>query len=157
MNPDLDKKTVQLVSQLVSTRDETLRYFELGEEDLDKHYAPGKWNVRQILHHLADAETVLYDRIRRGIANPGQVVWGFDQDAWAVNLNYRYRSLELNRDIYSAVRAQVMVLAKEHYAQLADNPLVHSRTGSRTLGEIFEKVAWHNADHLEQIRRALGK
>lgn len=56
---------MDLLQALDRTRDETLRHFELGEGDLSLAYGPGKWSVRQILHHLADAETVMAERIRR--------------------------------------------------------------------------------------------
>ena len=72
-----------LIHQLERTRDETLRYFSLGDADLARKYAPGSWSVRFILHHLADSETVLFDRIRRVISEPRQVIWVYDQDAWA--------------------------------------------------------------------------
>jgi transcription initiation factor IIE alpha subunit len=56
---------MQLIRDLESTRDETLRYFSLDDEELARTYAPGKWSVRYLLQHLTDSETVLYDRIRR--------------------------------------------------------------------------------------------
>jgi hypothetical protein len=66
-----------LIADLESTRDETLRYFSLGDEDLARTYAPGKWPVRYILQHLTDSETVFYDRIRRVISEPRQVIWWY--------------------------------------------------------------------------------
>ena len=77
-----------LIQDLEATRDETLKHFTLGEQDLARTYAPGKWSIKFILHHLADSETVLYDRIRRVLSEPRQVLWVFDQDAWAKGLNY---------------------------------------------------------------------
>ena len=59
---------MDIVTRLEKTRDQTLRCFALSEDQLALSYGPGKWLVRFILHHLADAETVLYDRIRRAIS-----------------------------------------------------------------------------------------
>jgi len=74
---------MDIVPRLEAARDRTLKYFELNNEQLARSYGPGKWPVRFILHHLADAETVLFDRIRRIISEPRQVLWAFDQDSWA--------------------------------------------------------------------------
>jgi hypothetical protein len=74
---------MSLIRDLQRTRDETLDYCALGEPDVARAYGPGKWSVRFILHHLADSETVLYDRIRRVLSEPRQVLWMFDQDAWS--------------------------------------------------------------------------
>ena len=58
----------QLIHELERTRDETLGFFKLGEQELERTYAPDKWSVRYLLLHLADSETVLFDRIRRVFA-----------------------------------------------------------------------------------------
>ena len=147
----------KLLTALSVSMEETLSYFDLDDEDLEKTYAPGKWTIRQLLHHFADAESVLYERIRRGIAKPGQVVYGFDQDAWAEQLNYADRELSVDHAIYLAIRRGVMTLATAYYDSAGDRQYVHSETGLRTVKEEFDKVAWHNEHHLRQIRQALGK
>jgi len=62
--------TTKLITQLEATRNETLKYFELSDADLDRTYGPGKWSVRFLLHHLSDSETVLYDRMCRVLSEP---------------------------------------------------------------------------------------
>lgn len=146
----------ELIQQLNITRQQTLVYFDLPNFELTKTYAPGKWNIRQLLNHIADAETVLYDRIRRVIAEPRQVIWAFDQDCWNEQLDYATFPLEINRAIYASVREGVIHLTKNHYANSAGKSFVHSETGVRTLQDEFEKIAWHNAHHLGQIERALA-
>jgi len=133
--------SINLITKLNATKDKTLLFFDLPESELIKCYEDGKWNVRHLLNHLADAETVLYDRIRRGIANPGQVIWGFDQDAWADNLNYNQYPLATNKKVYGAVREAIIYLAKEYYEAQGENKFVHNETGMRTLKEEFDKVA----------------
>lgn len=147
--------TVPLLEQLETTRQQTLPLFDLPEEELTKSYAPGKWTVRQLLNHLADAETILYERVRRVIAEPRPVLWAFDQDRWSQHLDYTTFPLAVNKSIYASVREGVIHLAKHHYAQSEEKTFVHSETGLRTLKDEFEKIAWHNAHHLEQIRQAL--
>jgi hypothetical protein len=94
-----------LIEQLEQTKAETVQHFGLSEPALERRYAPGKWSVRELLHHLCDAETVLFDRIRRVISEPRPVIWAFDQDAWASRLGYAERPLRMSRDIYEATRA----------------------------------------------------
>lgn len=150
------KDTEELLETLRAQAVEMDRYFQLSEPDLSKTYAVGKWSVRELLHHLADAETVLYERIRRGIAHPGQVIWGFNQDSWANNLGYAARDLEINRSIFQAVRRGVIDLAETYYSKAGAQQYVHNETGLRTVKEEFDKVAWHNEHHLRQIRKALN-
>jgi hypothetical protein len=147
---------VPLIADLEATRDETVRYFGLGEDDLARTYAPGKWSVRYILQHLTDSETVLYDRIRRVLSEPRQVIWVYDQDAWANALNYQERPLEMARRIYESVRAAMIYYAGLHYERDGHLEFVHSVTGVRTLRDEFDKTAAHNEHHLRQIRTALA-
>ena len=146
---------MEIIKGLQETRTQTLSYFELSKEQLARTYAPGKWTVRQLLHHITDADTVLYDRIRRTISNPRQVIWAFDQDLWAQGLDYTTFPLDVNKAIYKATRAAVIYLATHHYANSAEKQFVHSATGLRTLKDEFDKVVWHNQRHLDQIAKAL--
>jgi len=146
---------LDIVTRLEAVRDRTLKYFELSDEQLARNYGPGKWPVRFILHHLADAETVLYDRIRRIISEPRQVLWAFDQESWAMSLDYSRMPLDLSRRIYDSVRAGVIHQARLHYESKGHLEFVHSETGIRTLKAEFDKVAAHNEHHLEQIALAL--
>ena len=146
---------MQIIQRLEATRDETLGLFQLNEPELARRYAPDKWPVRFILHHLADAETVLFDRIRRIISEGRPVVWAFDQDAWATELDYSQLPLELSRNIFESTRSAIIHYARLHYDLHGNLEFVHSETGVRTLQEEFDKVAAHNQHHLEQIRSAL--
>jgi hypothetical protein len=147
---------MEIVERLEAARDRTLAYFDLDEEELERKYAPGKWPVRFLLHHIADAEMVLYDRIRRTISERRQVLWAFDQDAWASGLDYSTMPLDISRRSYEAAREGVIHQARRNYEKNGHLEFVHSETGVRTLKDEFDKVAWHNEHHLAQIELALG-
>ncbi len=146
---------MHLIRELEATRDETLKYFSLDQRDLERKYAPGKWSVRFILNHLSDSETVLFDRIRRVLSEPRQVLWVYDQDAWAKGLDYSQTPLDISRLVYESVRSAIIYYAGRYYEQKGHLEFVHSVTGVRTLKEEFDKVASHNQHHLGQIRTAL--
>jgi hypothetical protein len=148
---------MQLIRQLEATRDQTLRCFALGEDDLARTYAPGKWSVRFILLHLADSETVFIDRIHRVLSEPRPVLWVMDQDAWAAGLDYARLPLDIYRQVYESVRNAIIYYAGAYYEPRGHLEFVHSVTGVRTLKEEFEKVASHNEHHLQQIRTAIGE
>ncbi len=147
---------MDIQTALLHTRDATLPYFDLPAADLAKTYAPGKWSVRKILVHIADAESVLHERIKRTIAEPKSVVWAFDQDLWQDKLDYETFPLAVSKALYLANRESVRYLAEKYYLALGDNEFIHSQTGLRTLKHEFDKVAWHNQGHLDQIQTALN-
>ena len=146
-----------LIRELERTRDETLHCFSLDHGDLARTYAPGKWPVRHILHHLSDSETVFFDRIRRVLSEPRPVLWVMDQDAWAKGLDYSQLPLDIARGVYEAVRNAIIHYAGVHYERSGHLEFVHSVDGVRTLRDEFDKTAAHNEHHLAQIRLALGR
>lgn len=145
-----------LLRELQRTRDETMRYFSLGDADLVRTYGSGKWSIRFLLHHLADSETVFLYRIRRVVCEPGQVIWVYDQDAWAKGLDYEHLPLDMSKRLYEPTRAAIIYYAGQHYDRSGSREFVHSTTGLRTLKDEFDKVASHNEHHLGQIRAALA-
>lgn len=152
----IDAKQMQIIERLETTKAATLKYYDLSDEQLGKSYDSDKWTVRFLLHHLADAETVLYDRLRRVISEPKQVLWAFDENTWAKGLNYTNLPLALSKHIYSSVRDAVIYQARLNYEDRGHLEFVHSEAGVRTLKQEFDKVAAHNEHHLGQIERALN-
>lgn len=146
---------MEIIEKLEATKAATLAYYGSDDERLDKCYGAGKWTVRYLLHHLADAETILYDRIKRVISEPRQVLWAFDESAWAKELDYANLPLELSKHIYSSVRDGIIYYARLHYESNGHLDFVHSAVGVRTLRQEFDKVAVHNEHHLKQIEIAL--
>lgn len=153
--PTSSRHTMQLITKLEETRDQTLEFYELGNAELARTYTPGKWSVRFILHHLAHSETVFIDRIHRVLSEPRPVIWYMDQDAWAAGLEYSKLPLDISRRMYEAVRNSIIHYAGTYYEQRGNLEFVHSVTGVRTLKDEFDKVALHNEHHLRQIRDAL--
>jgi hypothetical protein len=146
---------MNIKTKLIETQQQTELFFNLSETDLKKTYGENKWNIRNILVHMADAESVLHERIKRIIAEPKQVIWAFDQDRWSEKLDYENFPLEISKSLYSANRESIIFLADKYYEKNGHMEFVHSQSGIRTLKDEFDKVAKHNLSHLNQIELAL--
>src|SRR5579863_7860154 len=69
---------------IAATSDRLATLFHtLGAGEAERVPAPGKWNARQILCHLADCEIVFAFRLRQALAQDDHVIQPFDQDSWA--------------------------------------------------------------------------
>jgi uncharacterized damage-inducible protein DinB len=146
---------VALRESLRDSRDAVLAQFEAPAAEMGKSYGRGKWSVHEILVHLADCEAVFLWRVSRAIAEPGSPVAGFDQDAWAANLEYAKRPLASCREIFRAARSLII----EHLEWVDDGVLCakgvcHSEAGWLTLGQLVERYANHTRHHLGQIAAA---
>jgi len=145
----------ELIASLKKSSEETLAHFQLSDSDLAKTYAEGKWNIRQILIHLADAESTLCGRLRSVISEERPLLLGFDQDAWA-DVMYDNRSLEISKTVYQAMRTLNLELIENFHASHGERIGIHSYDGAKTLADIMEKISWHNERHLVQIEQALA-
>lgn len=147
----------EIIADLEATRDQTLACFDLNEDALRKNYGAGKWNVRQILHHLSDSEHVFLERLKRIIAGPKQVIWVYDQETWNDAFNHKFEPLDYKRELFQAGRNLNIILVLRFYEKFGDREFVHSEDGVRRLADEFARIASHNASHIQQIQTALLK
>ena len=55
----------------------------LNEEEWKKTYREGSWNVRQLVHHIADSQLNMYQRIKLALTDDNPTVPAFDEEKWA--------------------------------------------------------------------------
>ena len=134
-----------------------------GEEE-DFVAAPGKWSIRQIVAHVADAELVGAHRFRQVIAEDYPTLIAFDQEKWTANLDYARRKPKQSLESFRRVRAENYELLKELPETAWARSGNHSERGAITLRAMLEGYAEHAEGHarqLQQIReeykRAKGK
>jgi hypothetical protein len=55
----------------------------LTEQQLDDTYREGGWNVRQIIHHVADSHMNAYTRFKLTLTEDTPAIKPYDEKAWA--------------------------------------------------------------------------
>ena len=120
--------------------------------ELDYIPAPGKWSVRQILCHMADAEIVGAARFRRLIAEDNPTLVAYDQDAWARNLDYGRRRIAQALETFRQMRAENYELLKSLPEEAFERQGTHSVRGRVSLLDMLRVYARHAEQHAEQIR-----
>jgi hypothetical protein len=121
--------------------------------ELDFKPAPEKWSLRQIVAHLADSEIVAADRFRRIIAEDNPTLIGFDQNAWAANLNYGKRKTSESVDLFRRIRSDNYELLKDLPPEAFERTGNHSERGAVTLRELLKINAEHTEGHARQIQQ----
>ena len=134
-----------------------------GDEE-DFLPAPGKWSIRQIVAHLADAEMVGAHRFRQVVAEDNPTLVAFDQDAWARNLDYGRRKPKQSLETFRRIRAENYELLKGLPETVFERAGTHTRNGPMTLLRLVEGYANHAETHArqlqeirEQFKRVKGK
>jgi hypothetical protein len=111
----------------------------------------GKWSVRQIVCHLADAEAVGVMRFRQLIAedNPSMSAW--DQEAWGSRLDYGKRKISQALEIFRVLRSANFDLLKDQPESAFARPGTHTKRGPLTLKDMLKMYAEHVENHVKQI------
>lgn len=75
-------------------------------------YAPGKWSLKEVIGHLADAERVFAYRALRLARGDQTPLAGFDEKAWVPNAGCAGRTLADLLGELRAVRAATLALLR---------------------------------------------
>ena len=122
---------------------------KLGEEGVETPLAPGKWNPRQIVCHLADSEVVFGYRLRQAIAEDFHMIQPFDQDKFAST--YAAYDLPTALSAFSAVRQWNISFIRALDANALSKRLTHPERGDMTIQTVIETMAGHDINHLQQL------
>jgi hypothetical protein len=120
--------------------------------ELDFTPAPGKWSLRQILCHLADSEMEAGIRMRRIIAEDNPTLIGYDQDAWAVRLDYSRRKTTQALETFRHIRGLNYELLQGLPEEAFGRQGTHTERGTVTLLDLLRIYARHAEKHAEQIQ-----
>jgi hypothetical protein len=139
-------------AQLERQGPQTIAYIKSrGDAWAATRYAPGKWSVKEVVCHLADAERVFAYRalsIARGDQTP---LPGFDENAWAPQSGADARPIGDLLDEFTAVRAATVRLLRG-----LDAP-AWSRSGTAsgkpvTVRALAYIMAGHELHHLSILK-----
>ncbi len=141
-----------VIETLEQGRQETRKLLgKLSETQAAHRYAPGKWSIKGVLGHIADAERVFTYRalwFARGAADP---LPGWDENAWARESGFDAQTLKDLMSNYGAVRDATLALVR------ALPEAVWSRTGTANAKPVSVRAliwvtAGHEIHHLKILR-----
>ncbi len=144
----------QLIAQYAAGYDEVAKALQgFPSGGLAAHPVPGKWSAAEIVHHLADSESVSAQRLRKLLAEAHPVIHGYDQEAYAVKLRYNVREIGPALEAFRAARATTLQLLPA----LTDADWMregwHTESGRYSAETWLRIYAVHAHNHAAQIRR----
>ena len=125
----------------------------ITDQELDRRPPSGEWTAREIVHHLADSESMAYIRLRRLIAEDDPVIAGYDEPEWARRLHYE-RPIDASLAVVRAVRTASLELLRTLTGDEWARAGTHNESGAYSVEGWLDIYAGHGHDHADQIRRA---
>ena len=127
---------------------------KITPEELDARPGAGKWNAREIVHHLGDSEMNAASRVRMLVAEQDALIQGYDEKRWTQILYTRERPIEPSMVAFKAAREATLpllrLLTDEQWTRVG----THTQFGPMSAEHWLAWYGPHAHDHADQIRRA---
>ena len=148
------EKREQLIRQYAAGYDEVVQALKgFPEESLSAHPIPGKWSAREIVHHLADSESISAQRLRKLLVEEFPVIFGYDQEKFAILLRYNLRDTAPALEAFRSARASTLQLIETMTEEDWKLKGWHTEHGLYSADLWLEIYAAHAHNHAAQIRR----
>ena len=156
-----EQVTVEDIAQwLKQTESYTKRLREvvtgLTEDDLNKTYREGAWNVRQLVHHIADSQLNMYQRLKLALTDNNPTVPAFDENQWAIQPDTKL-PVESSIKMLEGINERMVELGKPVTEADLNRTFTHQENGEIKVSTKLAKLAWHEEHHLAHIKIALAQ
>jgi hypothetical protein len=125
----------------------------LTDADLDRRPSPKDWTAREVVHHLADAETRAAIRLRQLVAEDSPTIQGYDEERYARSLHYD-RPIESSLALVRAVRLATAELLERMTDDDFARSGTHTESGAYSVDDWLRIYVAHCEDHAQQITDA---
>lgn len=128
----------------------------LNEEELSKTYRDGSWTVRQLVHHIADSQLNMYQRLKLALTDENPTVPAFDEEKWAILPDTKL-PVETSIKMLEGINERIVFLGSTLSEDQLDRSFMHQKNSKITVATKVAKLAWHEEHHLAHIQIALEK
>lgn len=128
----------------------------LSEEQLNKTYREGAWNVRQLVHHIADSQLAMYHRLKIALTTDAPQVAAFNEEGFA-KLQDSNSAIESSLRLLEGMNERIVELGATLTEDQLKRVFIMSDDGETTVETTIAKLCWHEEHHLAHIKVALGQ
>jgi uncharacterized damage-inducible protein DinB len=130
---------------------------ERAVQNLDAHqlntpYREGGWNVKQVVHHLADSHMNALIRFKLGLTEENPTIKPYDEAAWATLNDIDAVPINVSLTILHGVHIRVVATIKDLSDEQWQRTLFHPEHQKQmTLWYLLGNYAWHGKHHVAHI------
>ncbi|KAA1039384.1 YfiT family bacillithiol transferase [Macrococcus equipercicus] len=155
---DIKKEQVKLWINQIKTLSQRIAQVtvNLNENQLTQQYREGSWDVRTLIHHIADSHLHGYIRTKLILTENCPSVSTFEENEWfklSDNKNDINDSIMMITGIHNRWVKVLESLNDEQF----ERSMHHPENGLVPLKQMISLYAWHGEHHLQHIKIALEK
>lgn len=123
----------------------------LTEQQLNTPYRPGGWTLRQVVHHLADANLNGYFRFKHALTEQVPLIKPFDESLWAELPDSCTAPIDSSLELYEQLHYRWLYLMDNMKPDSFARSYRHPANGLWTLDTALSFFSWHARHHIAHI------
>jgi len=123
----------------------------LFDQQLDTAYRPEGWTVRQVVHHLADAQVNWYIRVKLAVTEAQPRIVPYAEQLWAELADARLGPVEPSLKMFGGVTERWCRLLESLKPEDWSRSFSHPEWGPITVEDTLRLMAWHTRHHTAHI------
>ncbi len=112
------------------------------------HTDPSRFNLTEMVAHLADWDDIFLDRLRLANESPGATITTFDTDQRAAEKHYCDRDLHHELDVFENRRRDLVDFLSHLSAEDWNKQFKHPELGEMSIDEYANIIMAHDLSHL---------
>lgn len=125
-------------------------------EQLNLHYRPEGWTIKQVVHHCADSHMNAYIRTKLALTELLPVIKPYNEAVWANLIDGNTDSISDSILILQGVHSRWSLLLKNLNASDFEKEYYHPENNQNyKLNEVVGLYAWHCNHHFAHIEQGL--
>jgi hypothetical protein len=127
----------------------------VSEAMLSRRPDEKNWAAKEIVCHLRDVEETYTVRAQTALVTETPTFLSNDPDRWAQERQYLRNDAAEALAAFRVRRQDALDLFKKLSTTELQRTCIHSLFGRITIDQIVGLLAWHDDNHLDQLKRAL--
>lgn len=129
----------------------------LDTSSLNRQYREGSWNVRQLVHHIADSHMNGYIRTKWALTEKNPTIKDYDENGWMKLGDSNELPIEVSLRLIESLHERWAYLFRNLEDAQWKRTFIHPEKGdTRTLYQHAGMYAWHGEHHLAHVKKAVG-
>jgi uncharacterized damage-inducible protein DinB len=127
----------------------------VSDAQLTKRPDPKNWSAKEVVCHVRDIEESFMTRFLSIMAMDDPKFLPVEPDRWAVERQYQRNDVQEALAAFKTRREETLRFFRGLKPEQWERGGIHATRGRMTLKDFVELMAWHDDNHLDQLKRAL--
>ncbi|MCF8284262.1 MAG: putative metal-dependent hydrolase [Sphingobacteriales bacterium] len=148
-------EAIQILSELPVQLQEVLNGIQTSQ--LAGCYRPDGWNIKQVVHHLADSHLNCLVRVKLALTEDHPTIKPYDENSWANLADATSDDIQPSLLIITGVHARLVTMLNSLSTQQWERTVHHPESKrDMSINFLLGLYSWHSRHHLAHIKNAIA-